>query len=154
MTDFATLTLEREFPCPPDRLFALMTDPAARAVWGAPDADTAIEIDEADIRPGGREVARCGPKEAPEFDTVSLFHVIEPDARLILTETLSLGGGMVSVSLVTADLAAAPAGTGLTVTLQVASLAGPEIAGGYREGWEGALANLARLAADALPVRA
>lgn len=69
-----------------DRLFALMTDRAARAEWGAPSDDVVIEIDETDIRPGGREVARCGSREAPEFAAVSDFHVVTPDC-LVLTET-------------------------------------------------------------------
>ncbi|KAA9010427.1 SRPBCC family protein [Histidinibacterium aquaticum] len=145
MTDFATLTLSREYPCPPGRLFVLLTNPEARAIWGAPSDDVVIEIDEADIRPGGSEVARCGPKDNPEFDVVAQFHAIEPDTRMVLTETLTVGGEMLSVSLVTTDLEATGTGTELTVTLQVASLSGPETAAGYQEGWEGALANLARL---------
>ena len=63
---FDTLTLTREIGCPPDRLFALMTDRAARAIWSAPSEDVQIEIDECDIREGGREVAST----ATEFDNL------------------------------------------------------------------------------------
>lgn len=142
---FETLVLERRIGTPPDRLFALMTDRSARAEWGAPSDDVIIEIDESDIRPGGREVARCGPREAPEFTAVSDFHVVTPDC-LVLSETLTVGGAILSVSLATQEISATDTGSLLKVTLQIVSVSGPDTLEGYSEGWSSALDKLARLA--------
>ncbi len=149
--DFETLILERDIKTAPDRLFALMTDPAARQIWGAPSEDVTIEIDESDIRPGGREVARCGPKDAPDFTATSDFHLVSSPDRLVLSETLIVGGELLSVSLVTQEIRAIPTGSALKVTLQIVSVSGPDNIGGYSEGWTGALDALTRMA-EAVPV--
>jgi uncharacterized protein YndB with AHSA1/START domain len=149
LTDFHTLTLERRIACTPERLFALMTDREARQAWSAPSPDTVIVIDHFDMRPGGREIARCGPRENPEFHTVTDFHVVEP-SRIVATEVLDVGGTMLSVSLCTSDMAAEDGGSLLTVTLQIASLTGPELFDDYATGWGAALDSLARMAAGAV----
>lgn len=144
--DFNTLTLNRQIACPPARLFHLMTDQSAREVWGAPDDSTVMQIDSFDLRPGGREVSRCGPAQSPEFLVTTDFHVIDAPTRLICTETLDFGEGPVSVSLITQDIVGRDVGSHLTVTLQIASLIGPDMAADYQTGWNGGLDNLARLA--------
>lgn len=144
-----TLTLTQHIAAPPARVFALMTDPAARAQWGAPDAETAaqMEIEHADIRPGGREVARCGPAEAPEFTVTADFHVIDAPTCLLMTETIAAGGALQSVALVSQVLTAGDAGsTNLTVTLQIASLADDSLFAEVQDGWRFALAALATMA--------
>ena len=146
--DFDTLIVTRDIACPPARLFALMTDREARQTWGAPDDRTVMRIDAFDLRPGGHELSVCGPAEAPEFQVRMDFHVIDAPSRLIGTETLDLGEGPAAISLVTHEIAAEGAGSRLTVTIQAASLVGPDMMDGYREGWTGALGNLARLAEE------
>lgn len=144
--DFDTLTLTRDIACAPERLFHLMTDRKARETWGAPGEGIAMRIDSFDLRPGGREVSRCGPAEAPDFRVTTDFHIVDAPARLIGTETLDFGAGPVSVSLITQEIAAAQGGSRLTVTLQIASLIGPDMAADYQAGWTGGLDNLTRLA--------
>jgi len=144
-----TLVLTRDIDCPPARLFHLLTDADARAKWGAPDADSVIEIDHADIKPGGHEVSRCGPKDEPYFDTRTDFHVVTPDSLLLGSETLSVGGEMMSVALISHEVAAKGDGARLAITLQITSLTGPDTFEEYRGGWTGALDNLAALAKGA-----
>ena len=144
--DFDTQTITRDIACPPAQLFALMTDAHARATWGAPDAESVIEIDHADIREGGHELARCGPKASPHFGTRMDFHVVDAPHRLIGTEALTVGGQMLSVALVSMEVAASDRGSRLSFTLQIASLSGSDIFADYRGGWSGALDNLERLA--------
>jgi uncharacterized protein YndB with AHSA1/START domain len=146
--DFDTQVITRDIACAPDRLFQLITDPVARASWGAPDAESVVEIDHAEIRPGGHELARCGPKEDPHFGTRMDFHVIAPDEHLIGSETLTVGGQVLSVALVTMEIESYQAGSRLSVTLQITSLAGAEMFEDYRGGWSGALDNLMRLAIE------
>ena len=150
--DFDTITLTREVACPPDRLFHLMTDREARQVWGAPDDRTVMRIDHHDLRPGGREVSVCGPKDNPEFAVTADFHVVDAPRLLIMSETMEFGQGPASISLVTQEVAERPeGGSVLTVTVQVASLIGEPMIDGYREGWGGSLANLIRLAEAGVP---
>jgi len=151
MTDFATLTLTRQMKCPPERLFELMTDRESRQAWGAPSASDAVIIDSFDLRPGGQERARCGPQEAPDYNTITDFHVISAPSLLVSTETLVIGGETMSVSLCTSEVAADGPGSRLTVTLQITSLVGDEMFAEYKGGWTGAMDNLARLAGAALP---
>ena len=144
--DFNTLTLTRDIACTPERLFHLLTDRTARETWGAPGEGIVVQIDSFDMRPGGREVSRCGPVEAPEFKVTTDFHIVDAPDRLIGTETLDFGEGPVSVSLITQEIAETQGGSRLTVTLQIASLIGPDMAADYKEGWNGGLDNLTRLA--------
>ena len=153
MTDLAfdTLTLERRIAASPARVFALMTDREARQTWGSPEDGVVVVIDDFDLRPGGRELARCGPAENPEFFTVSTFHAVEAPRHLICTESLTVGGDLVSVGLITQALAPDGDGTHLTVTIQVTSVTGPDTAADYRTGWSSALDNLATMAAKGVP---
>lgn len=144
--DFDTQVITRDIACTPDKLFRLITDPASRAAWGAPDGECVIEIDHADIRAGGHELARSGPNENPHFETRMDFHVLTPKEHLIGSETLTVGGQTLSVALVAMEIEPWEAGSRLSVTLQIASLAGPEMFQDYRGGWSGALDNLVHLA--------
>ncbi|WP_238363830.1 SRPBCC domain-containing protein [Mesobacterium pallidum] len=148
MPDFKTLTLDRSIACTPERLFQVMTDRDLRAVWSAPDDDSVVIIDEFDCRPGGREVTRCGPKEAPEFGTIGQFHVVSPEF-LCFSETLIIGGETLSISLCSHEIAASGTGCTLRATLQITSLAGPEMFDDYGAGWGAALDKLATLAGEA-----
>ena len=147
MADFKTLTLDRYIACSPERLFQVMTDRDLRALWSGPDDDSVVIIDEFDCRPGGREVTRCGPKEAPDFGTIGQFHVVSPEL-MCLTETLIIGGAPISVSLATQEISADGTGTSLRVTLQITSLAGPEVFDEYGAGWAAALDKLVLCASE------
>ncbi len=145
MADFDTLVLEREIACAPDRLFHLMTDRDMRQKWSMPDDSSVVEIDSYDCRPGGREEIRCGAKDAPDYNTIGQFHVVTP-AFLCLTETLFVGGTLISVALCSHEISATEKGSFLRVTLQITSLTGPETFKDYTNGWSAALDNLAGLA--------
>tara|TARA_R110000868_G_scaffold268842_17_gene528097 strand:- start:695 stop:1153 length:459 start_codon:yes stop_codon:yes gene_type:complete len=147
MADFETLILERDIACSPDRLFHVMTNRDTRQKWSAPDNDSVVIIDEYDCRAGGHEKTRCGPKEAPEFNTVGLFHVVTPEF-LSFTETLFVGGQTMSISLCSHEISKSETGSALRVTLQIASLAGSDLFKDYSNGWSSALDNLAALASS------
>lgn len=150
MTDFETLTLERQIVCSPERLFRMLTEKELRAAWSAPSDDVVVIIDEFDCRPGGHETTRCGPKDNPEFRTRADFHRVDPDC-LSMTEVLSVGGQTLSAALCTHDIAARAGGTHLIVTLQISSFAGPDLFADYSEGWTAALDKLARIASQTAP---
>lgn len=147
MADYETLILEREVACAPDRLFHVITDRDLRQKWAAPSDESVVIIDQYDCRPGGREETRCGPKDAPEFNTTGLFHVVTSDF-ISFTETLVVGGQMMSISLCGHEISKSTAGSTLRVTLQITSLVGPDLFDDYRGGWSASLDNLAALASD------
>ncbi len=145
MAEFETLILERDVACSPDRLFHAITDRESRQKWSAPNDESVVIIDVYDCRAGGREEIRCGPKDAPEFNTIGLFHVVTPEF-LSFTETLVVGGQMMSISLCSHEIAQSETGSSLRVTLQIASLVGPDLFKDYSTGWSAALDNLSALA--------
>jgi uncharacterized protein YndB with AHSA1/START domain len=148
MADYETLTLTRDITCSPAQLFRTMTDRELRQKWSAPDDDSVVVIDAFDCRPGGRETTRCGPTEAPEFSTIGDFHVVTPEF-LSFTETLIAGGETLSISLCSHEVSATDTGCHLRVTLQITSLAGPDLFSEYSQGWSAALDKLSLLATDA-----
>lgn len=145
--EFETLALEREIACSPERLFQLMTERELRQKWSTPNDESVVIIDEYDCRAGGFEKTRCGPKEAPEFNTVGHFHMVTPEF-LSFTETLFVGGEPISISLCSHEITKSAVGSRLLVTLQITSLAGSDLFQDYRGGWSAALDNLTTLAAS------
>ncbi|MDT0683569.1 SRPBCC domain-containing protein [Roseicyclus sp. F158] len=147
MADYETLILQREVACAPDRLFHVITDRDLRQKWSAPDDERVVIIDEYDCRPGGREETRCGPKDAPEFNTTGLFHVVTPEF-LCFTETLVVGGQTMSISLCSHEISKSDTGSSLRVTLQITSLVGTDLFDDYRGGWSASLDNLTTLVSE------
>lgn len=145
MADFKTLVLERDIACSPDRLFQVMTDRGTRQKWSGPDDESVLIFDEYDCRAGGHEKIRCGPKEAPEFNTLGLFHVVTLEL-FSFTEILVVGGETLSISLCSHEISKSKTGSALRVTLQITSLIGTDLFNDYHNGWSAALDNLSALA--------
>jgi uncharacterized protein YndB with AHSA1/START domain len=121
-----------------------MTDPKHREKWGAPDAETVLVVDTADLRVGGQDRHRCGPADAPDFVVDTRWYDLTSPERAVFTETLIIGGEALCTSLVTYALTASAEGTELSVTVAVSSFSGPETLDEFRSGWGGGLDNLER----------
>jgi len=139
----ATITLERTYQAPLERVFSEFADPVARARWSAPSGDALIYA-EVDFREGGRDVFRCGPKNDPKFHGVTSYHLIVPNQRVVSSETLDANGQLLAVALTTLESESAADGAHLRVTVQMVSLVGSGMFAGYEEGNKAALENLAR----------
>lgn len=141
----AHFQLSRTFAVPPHRLWALLTDPKARELWGAPSDEAILVLEKADLREGGQERHRCGPADNPEFvvDT-HWYHLAAPDLACF-TETVSAGGTRFAVTLVTYALSASGAGTALTVDVGLAPLADGDMLDDFKQGWTSGLDRLERL---------
>jgi uncharacterized protein YndB with AHSA1/START domain len=142
-SEHATITLERSYPAPLERVFSEFADPVARARWSAPSEDVLI-YDEADFRTGGKDVFRCGPKNDPKFRGETRYLLIVPNARVVSSETLDMDGQRLAVSLTTLDFEPAEDATKLTVTVQMVSFVGPGMIHGYESGNKSALENLSQ----------
>lgn len=139
----ATMTLERFYQAPIERVFSQFADPVARARWSAPANDVLI-YDETDFREGGRDLFRCGPKNDPKFRGQTSYHLIVPNRRIVSSETVDMDGQRLAVSLTTLEFEPAGEGTNLRVTVQMVSLAGAGMITGHEAGNKNALENLSR----------
>ncbi|KJV05877.1 hypothetical protein VZ95_21060 [Elstera litoralis] len=72
-----TIELQRDFQVPPHRIFRAFTDIREREIWTAPSDRVEVKIDQSDMRPGGLERARCGPRGDMQWDLTTYYHVIE-----------------------------------------------------------------------------
>ena len=144
--DFGKLTLTRTIGCTPDRLFPLLTQPEARAVWGTPSETAVFDILESDPRPGVYELAGCFRTLHLECLSRTYFLVIDGPNCLICSETIFIEEAPICVSLITLEISFSERHSELKVTVQVASLCGPDMVSGYETGWGTALDKLAKMA--------
>jgi uncharacterized protein YndB with AHSA1/START domain len=125
-----TFTLERTYAAPVARLWAALTDLAAKKRWfTGPPGDEVIEH-RMDARGGGRErmTGRMPNGVVHTFDAI-YFDVI-PETRLVYAYEMILDGVKISASLATMELKpAADGGVTLKVTEQGAFLDGYDDAG-------------------------
>jgi uncharacterized protein YndB with AHSA1/START domain len=139
----ATITLERTYRAPLERVFSEFADPVARARWSPPSNDVLI-YDQTDFRAGGRDLFRCGPQNDPKFRGETFYHLVVPNQRVVSSETVDTDGQRLAVALNTLDFEAAGESTILKLTVQLVSLVGPGMIEAYESGNKSALENLAR----------
>lgn len=144
-TETDTFSFTRTLPLPPDRLWHLMTDAAQRESWGAP-GDAVLETITADTRVGGIERHRCGPADNPEFEVETRWYHFDAPAHAVCTEQIEAGGMALGASLVTYRIEPDGNGSKVAITVAVSSFVGPEMMEEFRDGWEGGLANLEKVA--------
>jgi len=142
---FDILTFERQVAAPAATLWQVWTAPAARAVWSAPSPMVTVEYLEADPRVGGREISICRVDGQPDIRCDAGWLVMQPAQRSVTYEVISKEGVTQSAALVTADVSTRGAGSHLTVTVQLSSLA-EDMAPGYRQGFGTGLDRLAAVA--------
>ena len=127
----ATFVIERSYPRTPAQVFAAFADPVKKERWyGGGEGSDPISY-ELDFREGGQEVSRRRFKEDTPFPGVELAAIntyddIVPDRRIVFTQTMTIGGRRISVSLTTVELLAAGAGTDMICTNQVAFFEGSD----------------------------
>ena len=142
---FATLTFDRKVAAPLSTLYQAWTAPAARAVWAPPTPGVTVEFLEADSSVGGREVSLCKVAGEPDIRVEAGWLEMQPNRVSVNYEVVSCEGIIQSAALVTAGFAEDGAGSTLTVTIQLSSLA-EDMEQGYRQGFGAGLANLAGVA--------
>ena len=153
MTDrFATLTFERAVAAPVETLWQAWVTPGARALWSAPSPEVTVEYLSHATKVGERESSLCKVDGEPVVQVDAGWLALEPNARSVNYEVVSAEGSTMSAALVTADFQAVGAGSQITVTVQLSSLA-QDMADGYRHGFGGVLANLSDLAARCMTIR-
>ena len=142
---FATLHFQREVAAPISALWQVWTAPAARAIWSAPTPEVTVDFIEADTRVGGREVSICRVAGQPDIRCECGWLDLQPGARSVNYETVSMAGVPQSAALITADFTGDGDRSRIAVTVQLSALAA-DMGAGYRAGFEAGLDNMAHAA--------
>lgn len=135
-------TLERDYPHPPERVFAAWADPTIKVRWFDLSGDRNPDY-ELEFRVGGTERFRTPHGTTPVFTYDAEFRdIVEPE-RIVATYEMSKDGRRLSVSIATVEFEATPSGTRVVYTEQGAFLDGLDDAGTRRTGVIAQLDNLA-----------
>lgn len=120
----ATFTIERTYDAPPARVFAALSDPAAKRRWFAEGEGFNVHSYELDFRVGGHETTRFDYQGGAPMRYDCVIQDIVPERRIIQAYSMMIGDDRISASLATTELEPAGSGTRLVFTEQGAYLDG------------------------------
>jgi uncharacterized protein YndB with AHSA1/START domain len=120
--EHGTFRLERFYAVSPSTVFAAFRDPVTKVRWSL----DGIEVLEhsLDLRVDGVEVARFRIPDGPEVRSVTTYHDVVTDRRLVFTFRMEIGGRTASVAVTTVEIDAVEGGSRLTYTEHATHLDG------------------------------
>ena len=142
----STFVIERNYPQPPDRVFAAFAQPARKRRWYA-EGDHEIQEFEMEFRVGGAERFRYKFKEGhpiagSEIANESTYQDITPETRIVTTTRMSLNAKPILVAVLTIEFISTPTGTTLNFTNQAAYIDWPDGPSMIEHGWRSLFARL------------
>jgi uncharacterized protein YndB with AHSA1/START domain len=144
-----TFVLEREFPKPPEKVFAAFSDPAKKRRWYAESAMHDILSYELDFRVGGAELLQSRMKPGTPIAGALLtwsqtFSDVVENRRIVIAQVLSRDNTRISCSLMTVEFVASGAGCRLVFTHQAAFFEGADGPQMRKMGWQALFDTLGR----------
>lgn len=138
----ARFTLEREYPHPPDRVFAAFAEPEAIRAWLVEGEGWDVESFDMDFRVGGHQASSFRFQDGPEIHNHTVYQDIVPDERIVYAYSMTVEGERISASLATVEFHPVDGGTELVFTEQDAFLDGHDGLESRRSGTDGLLDDL------------
>lgn len=120
----STFDIERVYPTTPAKVFHAFTDMATKRRWFGEAEGCVIDDYQMDFRTGGREFWGFRFGDGPAMTNETLYQDIIPDERMVFTYKMTIGGAILSASLVTITLKPDLKGTLLTYVEQGAYMGG------------------------------
>src|SRR4051794_23028599 len=105
----STFVVERNFPKPPETVFAAFADPARARRWYAEGTGHELNEFTSDFRMGGKQILRyrLGPGTPVAGMTINNhahYHEIQRDRRIVMAQTMDLEGKRILAAQVTVEL--------------------------------------------------
>ena len=135
----STFVIERNYPQPPERVFAAFEQPSRKRRWYA-EGDHEIQEFEMEFRVGGSERFSYRFKEGhpiagSAIANESTYQDILAEKRIVTTTRMSLNGKPILVAVLTLEFVASANGTDLVFTNQGTFIDWPDGPGMIEHGW-------------------
>jgi uncharacterized protein YndB with AHSA1/START domain len=118
LTEGRVLHIERVIAAPPERLFALWTEPEELAKWWGPEGFTTPKL-AMDVRAGGRWRTTMRRADGTENTVSGIYRTIDPPRRVVFTWGWDDDAGLHGHETeVTVTLEPVPGGTRMVLTQQ------------------------------------